>query len=431
MIRLAPLSLVLLALVSVLGVVQLWQPQAGPPIWRYLGLIYLAGLLYEWLRVRRVPLTLSAGAQRQLSLGVPETLDLMLHNADLRPRMIEYALELPPEVDLVSGQGRAQVEAGGEQTLHATVLGQSLGNFALLPVPLRVRGNLGLAWWPKRLSVDMALVVIPDARRVSLAPSSRHPSGTVQSAAGHAVEIYQQRDYQPGDALRAINWKATARNQKLITRVYSEETRPSIFIVLDIGRTSFTRIQGLAQFGHYVNLAATFAGAAIAAGEDVGLIVAAGAPQVLLPPSRGEKAMTQFNRALRQLRPALEETDLMALSLQVDQAAKTRSLIVLCTDLYNNRIEGDLGRALALWSRRHQPLLVGLVGEQVYALSQEAARSDREAYNSLAAAEYCRGLEATGQAARRSGARVVISSPGELNQGVISEFLRLRAQRRI
>src|SRR5262245_63646195 len=76
---------------------------------------------------------------------------------------------------------------------------------------------------------------------------------------GAGSELHQLRSYVPGDALARIDWKATARTRKLITREFSEDQHLDVLVAIDAGRLSRVRAGRLDRFGLYANIAARFA----------------------------------------------------------------------------------------------------------------------------------------------------------------------------
>lgn len=50
---------------------------------------------------------------------------------------------------------------------------------------------------------------------------------------GSGMEFDQLREYQPGDDVRSIDWKGTARSQKVLTKQYIEERNRSFMLVVD------------------------------------------------------------------------------------------------------------------------------------------------------------------------------------------------------
>src|SRR5438477_10673087 len=73
--------------------------------------------------------------------------------------------------------------------------------------------------------------------RASVAEALRREAGTKpvrQLGEGRLFESL--REWVPGDDLRHIDWKATARRRKVITRQYEAERRQQVLLVLDTGR---------------------------------------------------------------------------------------------------------------------------------------------------------------------------------------------------
>src|SRR5258708_11726549 len=58
------------------------------------------------------------------------------------------------------------------------------------------------------------------------------------------------REWVPGDDLRHIDWKATARRRKVITRQYEVERRQQVMLVLDLGRLMTEEAAGVARPRH-------------------------------------------------------------------------------------------------------------------------------------------------------------------------------------
>jgi uncharacterized protein (DUF58 family) len=57
---------------------------------------------------------------------------------------------------------------------------------------------------------------------------------------GSGFEFNQIRDYQMGDDVRSIDWKASARSGKILVKEYIEERNRTIMILLDLSAsTSF------------------------------------------------------------------------------------------------------------------------------------------------------------------------------------------------
>ncbi len=77
----------------------------------------------------------------------------------------------------------------------------------------------------------------PDRKITGFAPGgkvSTHQFGTNRSIfTGRGMEFEEARIYQPGDDVRAIDWRVTARTGKVHTKLYREERERPVYILLD------------------------------------------------------------------------------------------------------------------------------------------------------------------------------------------------------
>jgi uncharacterized protein (DUF58 family) len=54
---------------------------------------------------------------------------------------------------------------------------------------------------------------------------------------GEGFEFDELRDYQAGDSIRAVDWKSSARTQRLMVRSYYDDRNRSIMLLVDISRS--------------------------------------------------------------------------------------------------------------------------------------------------------------------------------------------------
>ena len=104
---------------------------------------------------------------------------------------------------------------------------------------------------------------------------------------GGENEFERLRDYRRDDDYRAIDWKATARRQKLITREYQHESNQTVLCMLDAGRLMTARTAGLSLLDHALNAMLMLSHVAARAGDQVGLLAFADGIERYAPPAGG------------------------------------------------------------------------------------------------------------------------------------------------
>jgi uncharacterized protein (DUF58 family) len=90
---------------------------------------------------------------------------------------------------------------------------------------------------------------------------------------GRGVEFDESRPYQPGDDLRTIDWRVTARTGRPHTKVFREERNRPVFVWLDLRRPMLFATRGAYKAVRAAELAALVAWSAVANGDRLGGLV--------------------------------------------------------------------------------------------------------------------------------------------------------------
>ncbi|MCE2424025.1 MAG: DUF58 domain-containing protein [Pseudomonadales bacterium] len=428
---LTPLSILFTAFIALVGVADQWSEHIAFVAWRYGAVVLVLALAYEWWWVRRCRLRASVLATR-LYLGRMVNVEITLHNGERRPIRVELAPHLPQGFAIDGQQRSATIEPLGSHSETVETRPLKLGVRTWEELPARVKGPLGLSWGNKPCALGTHLRVVPDLLGRRSRPAGIAPTGSIaRTLAGTGQELDHLRDYQAGDPRHTVDWKASARASKLITRVMSDEQHLSVILVVDAGRTGRSRIDGMNQLGHYINTAARFAEHAVANDDQVGLVVAAEKPVTVLAPARGTRAVTRIRAALTDLDAAPTETDLVAAALAVQRLVRHRCLIVLLTDLYGQAGTGGLMQSVRLWVPKHLPVVTGLVAEEVDRLASAEAKEWLDPHVALAATDYRRGLANSAAGLRHVGAIPLITRAATLESRVLEQYHLLKMRRRV
>lgn len=153
---------------------------------------------------------------------------------------LEVYDSIPPGGAITEGTNHLllALKKGETKTMTYRMKFQVKGRYTLGPVVLRSRDPLGIYLKERRVAVQDSLVVSPrmeDLRRISLFPRRTTPRlGQVAARTpGLGTDFWSIRDYQTGDELRRINWKASARLDGLLTNDKEEERSGDVILVLD------------------------------------------------------------------------------------------------------------------------------------------------------------------------------------------------------
>jgi uncharacterized protein (DUF58 family) len=152
---------------------------------------------------------------------------------------LELALVLPPGVEVVEGDNPVALRlAGGEErTVELRLRCARWGVHQLGELRVRARDRLGLFSWEAAFDRRRALKVYPRAERLQelVAPleTQVYAGNEVARVKGDGLEFADTRPYVPGDRLRSINWRASARRAELIVNERHPERNTDVILFLD------------------------------------------------------------------------------------------------------------------------------------------------------------------------------------------------------
>jgi uncharacterized protein (DUF58 family) len=185
------------------------------------------------------------------------------------------------------------------------------------------------------------------APRVRVAVSGGHLS----PYKGRGVEFDESRLYQPGDDLRTIDWRVTARTGKPHTKVFREERNRPVFVWLDLRRPMLFATRGAYKGVRAAEVAALIAWSAIANGDRLGGLVFSEAEHHELRPTLGRRAALRLFQKIAAdsfwdagARASAPETDADRALVRLTRVARPGSLIFLISDF--RRLGADAERHL-------------------------------------------------------------------------------------
>lgn len=217
----------------------------------------------------------------RLEVGSELRVGLTLRNEGGNIELLEVLDALPSDFRLEGGTHQAVVPLGPGETfsLSYAVRPMLKGEYVIGPVRARALDPLGLSAEDATVALETRVVVAPpleDTRRARLAPRRTRPwFGQISSRRpGIGSEFWAVREYQSGDELRRLNWKASARLDRPMTNEYEGERSGDVVIVLDAREESFVGTRMDNPVEHGVRAALGIADYVLGTRNRAGLVVA-------------------------------------------------------------------------------------------------------------------------------------------------------------
>lgn len=115
---------------------------------------------------------------------------------------------------------------------------------------------------------------------------------------GRGMEYDESRPYLPGDDIRRIDWRVTARTGRPHTKLFREELERPVLICVDYRRAMFFATRGVFKAVQAARVASLLAWRAQQNGDRVGGLLFADHIHHELPPRRGSTATMQWLKLL-------------------------------------------------------------------------------------------------------------------------------------
>ncbi len=174
---------------------------------------------------------------------------------------------------------------------------------------------------------------------------------------GLSIDFAEHRQYQPGDDLRRIDWRAYARTDRFFVKEYEADTNAGLLVALDVSGSMDFGTAPLTKHVYARMLGASLAWLSQRQGDRVGLALLRGGTAEVIPPS---------TRHLQLMLHTLGRTQahgVSALPAALDRlahVAQRAGIVVLITDCYEDPLA--LARAVgSLRARRHDVIVFHVI----------------------------------------------------------------------
>jgi uncharacterized protein (DUF58 family) len=306
------------------------------------------------------------------------------------------------------------LEPGPSQHVETsyTVIPTCRGDITFAPAQARVRSGWRLCELNVRIGSADVRRVYPDVSQIAryawLAGDRRLQEIGIKTyqLRGQGTDFKQLSDYRPGDSVRYIDWRATARQAKPIVREFQDERDQCVMFLVDCGRRLRAEdrhsVAGTTHFDQVLNAVMLLTYVALKQGDAVGAMTfgTVERQQRFFPAQKGRVALNALMGQLYDVEPTTTHSDFVAAAQDLLTRHRKRSLVILVTN-FRDEDTTELAHALRLLRSRHlvllaslrervvremidQPLATGAAAIEV-ASAHLYEQSRRDAFNRLAA----------------------------------------------
>jgi uncharacterized protein (DUF58 family) len=331
--------------------------------WFAFGLFALLAAL-DALDARRRQVDVERVLPGSFAVGVGNKVSIRLHNRLRHPLVLSVSDHHPSQIRADNLPLSLTLPAEESAELSYWAVPRQRGNAHFGDVDLRVRSGIGLWEFRRRFFQPATVKVYPNFTAISQFEHLGHQQQIAQlgihrsQRRGQGMDFNQLREYRDGDVSRQIDWKASARQRKLISRDYQDERDQDIIFLLDCGRRMRAKGGDLSHFDHCLNSLLLMSYVALRQGDAVGMLSFAG-EQRWLAPIKGKNNINVILNSVYDLHSSTATSDLVEAASELMTRHRKRSLVVIMSNLREEDAD-DIAAVTRLLAKKHLVLVASL-----------------------------------------------------------------------
>ncbi len=387
-------------------------------------------LLDLFLLYRRAIPEVQRKIHTSIPLGVKRTVSLQLSNASKYPCRFDVIDHFPNDFDAIGLPLNLSLDSEGTAELRYQVIAKARGKFNFIGVQFHLYSRWGLWERDCRIHLDSEVHVYPNFSAIphlNLLATDNQLSqlGIIKKPRrGQGQDFHQLREYREGDSIRQIDWKATSRIRKVISREYQDERDQEVIFLLDCGHRMRAMDDDLSHFDHTLNALLMLSYVALRQGDAVGLSTFGGINR-WINPKKGYPTIQRLLNTTYDLQPGTDAPDYTQAASDLLIRHKKRALIIILSNV-RDEDSAELQAAVRLLKKRHLVLLASLREQRLDDVLKTAPKDIGDALRTSATHHYLQQRKSAFDALINQGVIAVDVAPQNLGVSLINSYLNIK-----
>lgn len=371
---------------------------------------------------------------RSGSLGGTHDVTLQLDNRGSRTQILDIRDDLPDGLSAIPEQLSLVLGPNKRAEIQYKIRPSRRGSYFFERVYLRSNSRLGL--WQRMIyrKCPGDLLVYPDMKQIAeyaiLAKTNRLSLIGVRKTrkAGQDNNFERLRDYLQDDNYKHIDWRSTARRNKLTVKQFQTDQSQRIVFMLDCGRLMTNEYRGLSLVDYALNSILMLSYVALEQGDSVGMLCFSDRIESYVPMRGGLSQMTRILHAGFNRFPSMVQTNFDQAFLHFSRNCRRRSMVVLITNVIDDVSAAQITGYLRTLQSRHLPLIALLRDRAVFDSADNPDMDDSVFYRSAAASQLLLWRREVIQRLENTGVLSVDAFPDVLTTPLVNRYLEVKAK---
>ncbi len=245
---------------------------------------------------------------------------------------------------------------------------------------------------------------------------------------GNNKEFDQTRDYITGDELKHINWKATARKNKLMVNQYRDEREQDIYCLIDMGRNMKMPFKGMSLLDYSINSSLALSKVVLKNYDKIGLVTYSNKIHTIQPSDNKHNQLLKMNEALYHQTTDFKESTMEPLFAMIKRKITHRSLLIIYTNFESIHSMRRQLEVLKQLSKSHLVILISFENTELKNVLNENAGSVKDIYLKTITEKFMFEKRVLMQELLKSGIHSILSTPEGLTVDTINKYLEVKAR---
>lgn len=409
-----------------------------PPIYiiaKILTLVFIVSVIVEifLIYIPKTSIEVLRNYPERLSNGDENELELFVTNHYQFPLNVRIIEEFPVQLQLRDFQFRKRFKSGQNTKFDFKIRPTERGSykFGLTNVFISVFGLI-----EKKIKINEPISIACYPSYLQLKQFQLYSTAQLQNQFGMKrirkigtnTEFENIKNYTIGDEYRLINWKATAKANRLMVNQFQEEKSQPVYSLIDLGRTMRMPFDGLKLLDYSINSSLVVANISLQKNEKAGLITFNKRIQDHVVADRKNHQMQLILEKLYNVQTDFLESDFGQLYAYIKRKLTQRSLFFIYTNFETiDGLERQLPY-LKLIKKSHVVVLILFKNSELKKLNYQKAKTTTDIYDQTIAEKFNYDKELIINRLHQVGILTIYCEPQELSINLINKYLEIKAR---
>ncbi len=370
----------------------------------------------------------------KLSNGDENTIGITIANGYAFKTYLRCVDEVPHQFQKRDFNIEAILTSGTEKTFSYTLRPVERGVYQFGKLHVFVQSGLRLFSRRYSFGLQQQVPVYPSYLQLKkydlMAFTSRlHEFGLKKiRRIGHTIEFEQIKEYIPGDDIRKINWKATAKKSSLMVNQFQDEKSQPVYSIIDKGRVMKMPFHHLSLLDYAINATLVISSTALKKQDKAGMFTFSNRVENRVVAQRRSSQMQRIMETLYNVKTNYAESDFGRLYVDIKRNIPQRSLLLLYTNFETlDALHRQLGYLQSI-SRHHLLVVIFFVNTELDTLLHVKARNTLQVFEKTIAEKFIYEKKLIVNQLKKYGIQTILTTPEDLTINTINKYMEIKAR---